>query len=373
MLIGIDASRAFLPNRTGTENYSYQLIRALTEIDRYNQYHLYTRFPVSQPSLDFALPENFIIVNIDRKKLWTQVGLAREVFFHPPDVLFIPAHTLPLIRRPGLKTVVTIHDLGYEFLPQYHQFPHKLYLNKSTEYAVKFANRLIAVSKATRTDLIQKLNCPKDKITVVYESFDQDRYYPLPEKKISKTLKKLQIDKPYILFVGTIQPRKNITRLIEAFSLLSDKFPRLTLIIAGNKGWMYDEIFAAPKKLGIEKRVKFIGYTTENDLLELYNHAACFCLPSLFEGFGLPLLEAMACGCPVIASRISSMPEVVGGAGLLVDPYNTKDIAIKIEQMIENDVLRSGLKKRALLQAKKFSWEKTANETLEVLKQTFNG
>ena len=180
MHIGIDASRAFVAQSTGTENYSLNLIRALAKIDRKNNYTLYVKnSQIPDSSLPrealakwgFQIPQNFKIKLISWPYLWTQLGLALECLFNPPDVLFIPAHTLPVIRYPGLKTVVTIHDLGAEFLPQHHQFPQKLYLNRSTEYAVKHATRIIAVSKSTKADLIRKLNGNPKKIRVVYEGY----------------------------------------------------------------------------------------------------------------------------------------------------------------------------------------------------------
>ena len=217
MLIAIDASRAFIKERTGTENYSYQLIKAIAKLDHRNQYILYTRFPnhPNIPNNSNEFPVNFSRKNIANRRLWTQIGLAKEMLINPPDVLFVPAHTLPIILRPGLKTVVTIHDLGYEYLPQYHQFPQKLYLNKSTEFAVWQSTHLIAVSEATKKDLINKLGCPEEKITVVYEGFDKEKFKP---DKSPKSLKLLKINQPYFLFVGTLQPRKNIERLIEAFA-----------------------------------------------------------------------------------------------------------------------------------------------------------
>lgn len=343
------------------------------------------------------------IIEISFPRLWTQVGLAKEVLFNPPDVLFVPAHTLPVIRRPDLKTVVTIHDLGYEYLPQYHRFPQKLYLNKSTEYAVKNASHLIAVSEATKNDLINKLGCPKEKITVVYEGFDKDKFSVNSKQKTEnikslKLLRSLNITRPYILFVGTLQPRKNIERLIEAFSVLChperspdvrrdesrdlsqiksverDSSPakrvqndKIGLVIAGSKGWLYEDILSAPKRFGIEDRVKFLGYTKEDDLPTLYQNALCFCLPSLFEGFGLPVLEAMACGCPVVVSNTSSLPEVAGEAGLYVNPLDAKDIAQKLKLIIENGKLRTELSAKGLKQAQMFSWEKAARETIKVL------
>ena len=169
MHVAIDASRAFVEDPTGTERYSLRLIEALSKLDRKNRYTLYVRnyqFPIT----NFQLPNNFQFKVIPLKRFWTQVGLALECLLNPPDVLFIPAHTLPIIRRPGLKTVVTIHDLGSEFLPQAHQFPQKLYLNWSTVYAVRHATHIIVVSQSTKKDLIKKLHCDTRKIKVIYEA-----------------------------------------------------------------------------------------------------------------------------------------------------------------------------------------------------------
>ncbi|MBI3980596.1 glycosyltransferase family 4 protein [Candidatus Microgenomates bacterium] len=370
MIVGIDASRAFSEQKTGTENYSYQLIKSIAKLDSHHSYLLYTR-KVGEEEVKKAfnwsnIPQNITIRNITFTRLWTQLGLASEVVFNPPDTLFIPAHTLPVLRSPKIKTVVTIHDLGYEFLPQYHQFPHKLYLNKSTEYAVAQASRLIAVSQSTKKDLIKKLNCPEGKIEVIYEGYDKSIYnLQCTMYKRNEVLRKYNLDKPFILFVGTLQPRKNIVRLIEAFSLIASSFKEpVELVIAGNKGWMYEEILAAPKKYRIENLVKFLGYTTEEDLPVLYSSTLCFCLPSLFEGFGLPVLEAMACGCPVLVSRTSSLPEVAGDAGIYVDPLNTQEIAKNLQSIISSNNLRLLKRKQSLEQAQKFSWEKCAEETI---------
>lgn len=169
MHIGIDASRAFVDERTGTENYSYKLIKALAKFDRENDYTIYVR-QLASPSLTWqGWPGNFRFKVIHWPRFWTQAGLAMECLINPPDVLFIPAHTMPVVRRLGLKTVVTIHDLGSEFLPEYHQFPQKIYLNFATIYAVKNATKLITVSKSTKKDLIKKLAGDPNKIVVVYE------------------------------------------------------------------------------------------------------------------------------------------------------------------------------------------------------------
>lgn len=342
MLIGIDASRAFIKEKTGTENYSYNLIQKLIEIDRKNHYVLYTR------------------ENIPWPRFWTQGGLALECLRHPPDLLFIPAHTMPVIRRPSLKVVVTIHGLEYQYLPQYYKFPQKLYLNKSTEYAVHNASHLIAVSQWTKSQLVEKLGAKPEKITVVYEGVSQGS--AVPEEGL-----------PYILFVGTIQPRKNLVRLIEAFSKLQARDQVLNLIIAGKKGWMYENILAAPKKFGVGKRVKFLGYVSDEELASLYQNALFFVLPSLCEGFGLPVLEAMRLGCPVIASKAGALPEVVGDSGLLVDPYKVEEIAGAMKLMTKNSDLREALREKGFHQVRKFSWQKAARETIKVFEKVYAG
>lgn len=399
MDIGIDASRAFTSQPTGTENYSLSLIKALAKIDRKNRYTLYTMSPLpnlfperpaswrgvegllnySRPSTSsgtkYLFPDNFNFRVIPWPYLWTQAGLALECLKSPPDVLFIPAHTMPILRRPGFKTVVTIHDLGAEFLPQYHQFPQKFYLNKATEYAVGHATHLIAVSESTKKDLISKLHCDTEKISVIHEGYDREKFkVPFGSSsgrgqsskfKVAKMRKKYGINGDYILFVGTIQPRKNLQRLIQAFAEILT--PNISLVIVGRPGWMCEKIYAAPEKFGVADKVKFLNYVPKEDLPLFYQNALCFILPSLYEGFGLPVLEAMACGCPVIASKTSSLSEVVGAAGLLVDPYDINDITKNLECIIENVQLRRELVRKGLEQVKKFSWEKCARETLKVL------
>ena len=350
MLIGIDASRAFIKEKTGTENYSYNLIQKLIEIDRKNHYVLYTR------------------ENIPWPRFWTQGGLALECLRHPPDLLFIPAHTMPVIRRPSLKVVVTIHGLEYQYLPQYYKFPQKLYLNKSTEYAVHHASHLIAVSQWTKSQLVEKLGADPKKITVVYEGVSAANS-STSKVKSAETLEVSLGGAPYILFVGTIQPRKNLVRLIEAFSKLQARDQVLNLVIAGKVGWMYEEILAAPKKFGVGKRVKFLGYVSDEELASLYQNALFFVLPSLCEGFGLPVLEAMRFGCPVIASKAGALPEVVGDAGLLVDPYKVEEIAGAMKLMIKNSDLREALREKGFHQVRKFSWQKAARETIKVFEK----
>ncbi len=418
MVIGFDGSRSFIENKTGTENYAYQLLRHLARIDRKNQYIIYLRpgnvvedwqeselavQRISEPDnppirqsanpLNYGWPENFRFKMLKFPRLWTQIGLAKQTFTDPLDVLFVPSHTLPLIRKPGLKTVMTVHDLGAEYLPGMHQLRQRLYLGLMTKIQLKTAAKLIAVSQATKDDLIAKIGVNPKSITVVYEGVnniqeDNERNNMIYKDKemLIKDAEKLSqsIDKiiklyhnNYFLFVGTIQPRKNLERLIKAYAaflnvktnppIRQSANPLPKLILAGGKGWLSDDLFSLPQKLGIERHVIFTGRVSDAELGALYKNALGFTFPSLFEGFGLPVLEAFAAQIPVVTSNNSSLPEVAGEAALLVNPYKTEEIIDALIKMYNEKDLRSELVKKGEQQLKKFSWQKCAEETLKVL------
>lgn len=431
MIIGFDASRAFLNNKTGTENYSYQLLTHLARIDSKNNYIVYLHpNSVIARNLDDSRmtkqsstnekdchgrlrrprndkekwPGNFEFITIPYPRLWTQFGLAQQTFKDKLDVLFVPSHTLPLIRKPGLKTIVTVHDLGAEFLPSTHQLKQRVYLKFMTDFQLKSTSHLIAVSQATKNDLVKKVHINPQKISVIYEGYDKSAFKPLKTDVLKDTLNYYEIERDnYFFFVGTIQPRKNLKRLIIAYaSFLNSSFSNISqkvssikylvsskkqeilntkyeirntrpkLVLAGNKGWLSDEIYELPKKLGIEDAVKFLGYVPDEKLPALYNGAIALLFPSLFEGFGLPILESMACGTPVLTSNISSMPEIAGKAALLVNPYSEEEIAQGITKLFSDQKLKNQLKKLGIAQAQKFSWEKCAEETLKVLETISN-
>lgn len=417
MLIGFDGSRAFVKNRTGTENYSYQLLVNLAKIDKENNYIIYLR-PGNEQVLSYGnkiegeWPDNFqfkVLAPEGRacyfKFFWTQFWLALQTFKDPLDILFTPAHTLPLVRKPGLKTVMTVHDLGAEYLPGMHQLKQRLYLGFITKFQLKTATKLIAVSYATKEDLIKKVGVDKNKIEVIYEGLVQNAECRVQSSELKNNETDIQVDLKkqfdidhgrYFLFVGTVQPRKNLARLIEAFggllrgpggrqphstsssktagvpvgpsSLSPLATPELKLVIVGGKGWLSDEIYASPKRLGIEGQVKFLGRVDDKYLPSLYKNALGFTYPSLFEGFGLPILEAFYYNCPVLTSNISSMPEVAGSAAILVDPYDIDSIKNGMQKLLDVKQ-REKLVKLGKEQLKKFSWEKAARETLELFKQ----
>ncbi len=364
MTIGFDGSRAFSKDRTGTENYSYQLLWHLSQLDKENNYIIYLRPGAVVKIEDW--PSNFQFSIINFQFLFTQIGLAIRTFINPIDILFVPAHTLPLIRRPGLKTVMTVHDLGAEYLPGMHQLKQRLYLKFITHLQLKSATKLIAVSKATKEDLIKKIQVPRNKIQTIYEGVNT-HLKKTNSDTLNRVLKYYEIEKnSYFMFVGTIQPRKNLDRLIRAFASLRTDTSNPCLVLAGSKGWLSDDIYDLPAKLGISDSVKFLGRVPDQDLAALYQAAKALVFPSLFEGFGLPILEAFANDCPVLTSNISSMPEVAGQAAVYVDPYSVADIA-KGMKKIQDPKVHDKLIKAGQEQLKKFSWEKAARETLELL------
>jgi len=386
MRIGIDASRAFKDQPTGTERYSYELITRILRLKeaREQEWILYIR-----PNLKFEIRNlklnlncKFQIVNFPF--LWTQVGLAYRTWVDRLDVLWIPAHTLPLLRKPRVKTVVTIHGIEYEWLPAYENVLQRWYLPLSTQYAVRSADKIIAVSEFTKRQLIGRLGADEGKIKVVYEGYTAQS----TNKSQIPIFKKYQI-KPhqYLLFIGTIQPRKNLVRLIEAFADLRlgtqntplgfppnlggnnmrGKYSCLKLVIAGKPGWSYDEILAAPKKFGVEESVIFTGYVNDAERSILLQNALVYVQPSITEGFGLPVLEAMAAGVPVVSSTGGALAEVVGKAGKLFSPNNINEITKCLQQTLEDGGLRQELVRRGRQRAANFSWDTAAIEAYKIL------
>ena len=235
-----------------------------------------------------------------------------------------------------------------------------------TKYSVQKAKKIIAVSQNTKKDLEKLYAIAEDKIEVIYNGYQKEIRDPRSEIKISNF--KFQISN-YILYVGTLQPRKNVQTLIKTFFKFNNLHPEFRLIIAGKKGWMYDEIFTLVKKLDLSNKVQFVGYVTDQELTRLYKNAFCLIMPSLYEGFGIPILEAMSHDCPVISSNTSSLPEVGGDSCLYFDPTDENSLFQKMEELKNDAKLRSRLIEIGQEQVKKFSWEKCAKQTLDLLKE----
>ncbi len=363
MLIGIDASRAAYPQRTGTENYSLFLIRGLLKLDRDNQYRLYFSLPPA-PDL-IPSTANAAIRTIPFPRLWTHTRLSWEMASRPPDVLLVPAHVLPLVHPR--HSVVTVHDLGYLHYPQAHTRWSRWYLQWSTAHNARAATHLIADSEATKRDLIEFCQTPPDKISVVYPGYDPSFAPERDQERLEAVRERYHVPGPYVLYVGTLHPRKNLQMLLEAFAVVVQQDGDVHLVIAGKKGWLYEPLFERVQQLGLEKWVHFTGYVPQKDLPALLSGARLFVLPSLYEGFGLPVLEAMACGTPVICSNVSSLPEVAGDAAILVNPHDTAELIQALQRLLFDDALRRDLVQKGLNQVRRFSWDKCAQETLDIL------
>lgn len=384
MLIGINgyeavvprfgyASKTGLPRRVGSGEYCFELLLHLNRIDKKNSYIIYLP---QNPTSDLPRESNnWRYKIVVPRKMWTFLGLSLEFLLRrsKPDIFFSPTHYLPIFSPS--KSLISILDISYIRFPELFRKSDLNQLTKWTKYSVEKAKGVFTISRASKDDIIKEYGVPEEKVIVTYPGIKSEIRSASWRTKFkmqnSKLLKdKYGVERKYVLFVGTLQPRKNITRLVEAFSLLTNK--DINLIIVGKRGWLYEEILGAPKKFGVEDRIKFLDSVTDEDLPIFYQHAVCFVLPSLYEGFGLPVLEAMRYGCPVITSNISSLPEAGGDAALYVDPLDVNDIKNNLELIINDEKLRKKLVKRGYEQVKKFSWEKTAKQTLDFLTKVAN-
>lgn len=371
MLIGIDASRAFASERTGTENYSFEVITRMLRLIELKK-HSFVLFirPNAIVPKELDGYNNVIIKKIRWPLLWTQGGLALETWGSKLDVLWIPAHTLPVLRKRELRTVVTIHGLEYKYLPEYKNWLQRWYLPLSTFYAARAADRLICVSESTKRDLLSETGIDAEKCSVIYEGANGKP--EIRSKKLERidVLKKYGIkDKKYILFVGTVQPRKNVGALIGAFVKVRQAYPDYKLVIAGSVGWEAQRDLGLPDRLGIAEAVIFTGRVSPDVLRVLYQGSSVYVQPSWTEGFGLPVLEAMASGVPVITSNGGALPEVVGQAGVVVplQPNFGRELAAEIVRVIGDPVLQKSLVKLGKKRAAQYSWDQTAKETFKLL------
>lgn len=365
MIIGIDGNEANVEKKVGISEYAYQLLVQFYKNEEI-EFWIYLKNPPRQDMPKERKGWKYIIVG--PQKLWTQIGLPLYLFTHfpRPQVFFSPTHYAP--RFSPIATAISIMDVSYLHFPELFAKKDLYQLINWTAYSAKAAKRVFTISEASKNDILRAYGkSPKD-VVVTYPGIKSGKTMDkqLDKKELEE---KFGISGNYILFVGTLQPRKNIEKLIEAFSTLLEKKENkdIELVIVGKKGWLYEPILEAPKKFGITHAVKFLEFVDDAELPSLYKNAVMFVLPSLYEGFGLPVVEAMKYGTPVITSNVSSLPEAGGNACLYVNPEDTKDIAGKMQELLGNPKLRSSLIKKGYEHIKKFSWEKAAKETLDVL------
>ena len=291
--------------------------------------------------------------------LWEQMIQPWSASRAGVELLHGPAFVGPLVG--SCPFVITVHDLSFLLYPQGLRALNRIYLRTCTRLSVQRARRVIAVSESTKRDLVHYYDLSPAKVDVVHNGVDTV-FQPLPADRVAAFRAERGLPARFILFVGTLEPRKNVVRLIDAYARLPKTRPPLMLV--GGKGWFYDEVFARVETLSLNSEVQFVGYVPAEDLPWWYNAANLFVYPSLYEGFGLPPLEAMACGTPVVTSTTSSLPEVVGQAGLLVDPTDIEALAAAMEQVLADPGVREKMRAAGLAQAQGFSWQKTARRTV---------
>ncbi len=364
--IGIDYTAA-IQQSAGIGRYVRELISALLQLDQDNDYRLFAAssdpLPLSPfPVKRLPLHDKWLMRIWHRARIPLPVELitGRLDLFHSPDFTLPPT-------RPGTPTLLTVHDLSFIRDPDSADQRLRAYLKQVVPRSVRRASHILADSEATRQDLIDLWDTPAEKITVIYCGVES-RFRPVtdPAALAAVRVRYNLGERPFILSVSTLQPRKNYRRLIRAFAPLAVRHPELLLVFAGGKGWQYEEILAEPERLGLADRVRFTGFVADDELPALLSAAALFAFPSLYEGFGLPILEAMACGTPVIASDRSSLPEVVGEAGLQVDPLDVAGLTAGMERLLSDEELRHELAARGRRQAARFSWTDAARQLLAV-------
>jgi len=365
--IGIDGNEANVEKKVGIGEFAYQLIFEFSKLSLRNKNLKFVVYLKNKPLPDMpSQTASWKYKIIGPKPLWTQIGLPLRLLIEreKPNVFFTPTHYAP--RFSFIPQIISIMDLSYIFFPETFKKRDLAQLKNWTNYSVKRSKRIFTISKSSKNDILKEYKIDDSRVKVIYPGIKQD-VLDVNLFSMDKLSDKYNINSDFVLFVGTLQPRKNIVRLIQAFKKLNK--PSLKLVIVGKKGWLYDDILNAPLDLGIEDKVIFLDYVKDRDLPALYKNAKCFVLPSLYEGFGLPVLEAMKHGCPVVVSDISSLPEAGGDAALYFDPKDISDIAQKIDKVLTDKEKRSDMIKKGYAQVKKFSWEKTAREALKYIEE----
>lgn len=366
-MITLDVSPA-VHRRAGLGRYAESLARALVAADPERYALFYNRERGVEPlaGLDH-LPTRTVALGYKpwRMLVWlgqlTGIGFDRLLpeaeLFHATEHLLLPLRAIP--------TVLTVHDLIFRHLPEHHKPLNRWYLNLTMPLYCRRATHVIAVSEHTRRDLVAAYDVPPQKVTVVHEAADP-RFRPQPPEKVTAVRARYRLPERYLLFVGTIEPRKNLSRLLHAFELVYAERLTDSLVVVGKRGWLCDDFFARLARSPVQKAVILPGYVPDEDLPAVYAGAQAVVFPSLYEGFGLPVLEAMACGTPVVASRASSIPEVGGDAARYFDPTDVEEITALIRRVLQNTTLREEMRTRGLAQAGRFSWAQAASETHRV-------
>ena len=350
----------------GIYYYTKEIINALAKIDSFNEYLIVrsnSEGDISKNVKELIIPA-VKFPGAAPYRLFVQIP--RTLVKEKVDIVLEPRHFGPFNLPKSIKRITFIHDLTPLHHPEWHQFTSRFLQQLFLPSILKKTDHVLTNSEYTKQDIIQYFPITKDKITstlLATETFFK------PQEDLD-LLKQLSVDSPYLLHVGTIEPRKNLTLLIEAFEQLKQQSEqKLQLVLVGKKGWKSEEIFRTIENSPYRKDIKILGYVERNSLVALYSSAEAFVYPSLFEGFGLPIVEAMACGCPIISSNAACLPEIAGPAGLYFSPTSEAQLIKKLQLVLNSPIKQKKLRQLSLQQAAIFSWTKTARETLSVFEQ----
>lgn len=394
MKIGIDASRANRIMRTGTEWYSFHLIKELAKIDKKNDYILYLD---KEPADDLkeAVKDNknfkFKLLKWPWSQFWTLGRLSLEMLFKSPDVLFVPAHGLPFFCPK--KTITTVHDIAFVhesvlyrrqksssklinnlvklFTIGKHKADSLDYLNWSTKRSLRKAKKIIAVSNFTKSEILKNYkNVRADKIEVIHNGYDSSNYKLISDKrKNQEILNKYGINHPFFLYVGRLEKKKNTPKLLEAFSIVKEDYPNwpIYLSLIGSASYGFDEVKYVIEDYNLSAYINIPGWIAEEDMPYIYNSALAFIFPTKHEGFGIPVIEAMASGLPTAVSNLEVLREVSEDSSLFFDYNNSREIADVMIKLYKEEDLRNKLIKKSLKRASNFSWQKSARQTLNLI------
>ena len=370
MRIAIDGYEANVPDRLGSSQVAFELLKNLEKIDQKNHYLI---FLPSAPLSDLPKErQGWRYQVLKPNKLWTRVALPLALLKsrQKPDVIFSPTHYIP--RFLSVKRVVTVFDLSYLHFPEMFKKNDLYKLTNWTKYSIENADQIITISEFSKKDIIKNYDVKEDRVTVAYPGHNARKVKESGlATELSQLKKRLGVKDAYLIYIGTIQPRKNLSKLIAAFAEISG----VQLVIVGKfsgvgrEGWMYQEILELPKKLGIEDKVIFTNFLPDKELNALLAGALAYIQPSLWEGFGIPAVDAMSCGVPVLVSDVSSLPEITGEAALTFDPNSEDSIRMAIQKIISDKALRTKLSERGVKQSEKFSWSNMAQTVLSVLEK----
>lgn len=349
--------------RAGIGHYGYNLINSLIKLNSQIDFTFYT-----QKVIDFDSGK--IVRRGEYNKSYKRIldeQLLMPFKYRGSDLIHFIDYSSPFLPMK-IPFIVTIHDLSFYEYPDTFSYGSRKIKEVLAPISIKRSARIIADSENTKRDIVERFPNAAEKVRVIYPGrpkYDLVNNY----SKISDVRRKYGINGKYILVVGTFEPRKNLVRMLEAFKIIAEKFSDINLVLIGKKGWLYGDIYEKINDIRIAERVISTGYVDDEDMPYLYRGAEVFCYPSLYEGFGLPPLEAMSCGTPVVVSNTSSLPEVVGDAGIYIDPYDIESIANGIIRVLNDSTLRQDLKNRGLKQCEKFSWERAASQVIEVYRE----